>query len=121
MDKSLTLFYAIVFLVLGAAGVLVGGYGQTLFGLGLSGAHNAVHILSGLLAFAAFGIGEKACRVFLWFVLIGYGLLVLAAFFGFDPLIEILNLNLADYVLHIILAAIAGWRLAGHRRNHSHA
>ena len=92
---------------MGIVGALTGGHNHTLAGLGVNMPHNAVHILSGALALAAYWAGIRYARAFLWFLTGVYGLVVVGGFLQFDPIVTTLNLNAADNVLHTIIVAAA--------------
>ncbi len=67
-------------------------------------AHNIVHLLSGVLAFACGLAGDRAARVFC--IIFGsiYGLVALLGFGGVDWVVRALHLNEADNWLHICIA-----------------
>jgi ABC-type transport system involved in multi-copper enzyme maturation permease subunit len=110
----LALVIGVVFLLVGAVGFAVTGFGdltehdetQTLLGLAINPLHNIVHLVIGVLGISLWATSGGA-RTFGWLLLIGYG----AAFaYGLyvldDPEINYLNINDADNWLHLGSAVV---------------
>jgi ABC-type transport system involved in multi-copper enzyme maturation permease subunit len=115
----LALTIGVVYLLVGIAGFFVTGFDgfaehdheQTLLGFAINPLHNIVHLLIGLLGVIMWSTPGRA-RTFGWLLVIGYG----AAFvYGLiavnNPDINVLNINAADNVLHI-LSVVAGLVIA---------
>lgn len=107
MARLLSLIYGIIFLGIGIFGVLTGNHNHEMMSFGVNGAHHAVHILSGVLALAAYAGGEASSRGYLWFIGLTYGVVVVAGLLQIGPIVRLLNLNTNDNVLHLVLAGIA--------------
>lgn len=120
------LFGAVLTLVgiLGFAGVLVQTQGGESFLLGLFGitpVHNAIHLLTGLIglvagfyAGGAFGEEYNKYLGLVYIVVFVVGVIAVAA--GVSALVDLLNLNMADNVLHLVLGVVlagVGYGLGG--------
>ena len=108
-----------VYLLVGAAGFLVTGFDgfaehdhdQTLLGFAINPLHNIVHLLIGLLGVTMWSVPGRA-RVFGWLLVVGYGATFVYGLIAVNnPDINILNINAADNVLHI-LSALVGLAIA---------
>ncbi|MFI6424202.1 DUF4383 domain-containing protein [Promicromonospora sp. NPDC050880] len=108
-----------VYLVVGIAGFFVTGFsgfaehdhGQTLLGFAVNPLHNIVHIVIGLLGLALWSTPGRA-RTFGWLLAVGYGVTFVFGLFAVNnPGINIININAADNVLHV-LSALAGLAIA---------
>lgn len=105
MAKTFALVLGIVLLAVGVLGVLTGGHNHTLIIFGINATHNAVHILSGVVAIlAAFG-GEKYAKLYCLIFGAVYGLVTIAGFLSVAPAVSLLNLNMADNGLHLLISA----------------
>ena len=115
----LALIIGVVYLLVGIVGFAITGFDnwtehnhdQTLLGFAINPLHNVVHILIGLLGVLMWRTSGGA-RTYGWILAIGYG----AAFvYGLivvnNPDANLLNINGADNVLHIV-SAIAGLVIA---------
>ncbi|PZR52892.1 DUF4383 domain-containing protein [Xylanimonas oleitrophica] len=127
----IALVVGVVYLLVGLAGFAVTGFdgftehdhSQTLMGFAINPLHNIVHILIGVLGVTLWRTPSGA-RTYGWILAIGYG----AAFiYGLivvnNPDANILNINGADNVLHVLSAVvglvIALWpRREGSATNH---
>ena len=92
-----------VLLLVGILGLFVGS--GTLILFNVNHPHNAVHIVSGILGllagFAAEGAWAKTFnRVFG----VVYALVAIVGFAGVSSVVTLLNLNLADNILHTVIA-----------------
>lgn len=121
IHQWLALTIGAVYLLVGAAGFLVTGFDgfaehdheQTLLGFAVNPLHNVVHILIGLLGISMWSAPARA-RVFGWLLVAGYGATFVFGLIAVNnPDINILNINAADNVLHILSVgaglAIALW------------
>jgi hypothetical protein len=103
-----------VYLLVGAAGFLVTGFGgfaehdhdQTLLGFAVNPLHNIVHLLIGLLGLVTWSVPGRA-RVFGWLLVAGYGATFVYGLVAVNnPGINVLNINAADNVLHILSVVV---------------
>jgi ABC-type transport system involved in multi-copper enzyme maturation permease subunit len=119
VHQWLALIIGVVYLLVGVVGFFITGFdnwtehdhSQTLLGFAINPLHNVVHLLVGLLGVVLWRTSSGA-RTFGWILAIGYG----AAFvYGLivqnDPDLNVLNINAADNVLHLV-SAIAGLIIA---------
>ncbi len=119
VHQWLALVIGVVYLLVGLAGFAVTGFdgwtehdhSQTLLGFAINPLHNVVHLLIGLLGVLLWRTSGGA-RTFGWILAVGYG----AAFvYGLivqdNPDLNVLNINAADNVLHV-LSAVAGLVIA---------
>lgn len=115
----LALAIGAVYLVIGIVGFLITGFDgftehdedQTLLGFAINPLHNVVHLLIGLLGVVLWRTRGGA-RTFGWILVVGYGL---ASIYGLivadNPEADLLNINGADNVLHIV-STLAGLAIA---------
>jgi len=133
--QYLALVIGVVYLLVGVVGFAITGFddwtmhdhSQTLLGFAINPLHNVVHLLIGLLGVLLWSRSASA-RTYGWILAIGYG----AAFvYGLivvnNPDANLLNINGADNVLHIVSAvagvAVALWparKPATENRRHPH-
>ncbi|MEN5072319.1 DUF4383 domain-containing protein [Isoptericola cucumis] len=115
VHQYLALVIGVVYLLVGAVGFAVTGFddwtvhdhSQTLLGFAINPLHNVVHLVIGLLGVLLWSRSASA-RTYGWVLAVGYG----AAFvYGLivvnDPEANVLNINGADNVLHVV-SAVAG-------------
>lgn len=110
----IALVVALFFLVLGIVGFAVTGLDgftehdgdQTLLGFALNPLHNVVHLAIGLIGLALWSTPQRA-RAFGWVLFVGYGATFLYGLMvDTDSESNILNLNAADNVLHVVSAVV---------------
>ncbi len=115
----LALIIGVVYLLVGLAGFLVTGFdgftehdhSQTLLGFAVNPLHNIVHILIGILGISMWRKSDSA-RTFGWILFVVYGAtFVYGLIVANNENANILNINGADNVLHI-LSALAGLAIA---------
>jgi hypothetical protein len=117
----LALAVGVIYLLIGVIGFFVTGVNdffehdpdRTLLGFAINPMHNLVHVLTGLLGVFLW-MTRRGARIYGWFLLAAYGAVVIYGFIVMNnPDWDILNLNAADMVLHIVTAlvglAIALW------------
>jgi hypothetical protein len=108
MIKTLAWVFGIVFLAVGVLGYVPGitQDGMLLGIFEVDGLHNIIHILSGLAAVAA-AYGLYAPR--LYFQVFGavYGLVAVLGFVQGDTVMGLIMVNMADNLLHVVIAAAA--------------
>lgn len=115
----LALAIGVIYLLIGIVGFFITGFDnftehnedQTLLGFAINPLHNVVHLLIGLLGVVLWA-SRAGARAYGWILAIGYGA---AAIYGLvvvnNPDADILNINAADNVLHIV-SALAGLAIA---------
>jgi hypothetical protein len=72
----------------------------------VNAAHNVVHLISGIAALACGLAGEKPARVFCLVFGAVYALVAILGFLNVPAVNELLHLNDADDVLHLLIAAV---------------
>ena len=111
MVQRLAWVFGIVFLAIGVLGYVPGiTSGGLLLGIFMvDGVHNVIHLLSGILAIAAaWGSGSYARLYFKVFGVV-YGLVTVVGFLQGDSVLGLFMVNMADNVLHLVIAAAALW------------
>ena len=110
----LALVIAVVYLAIGVIGFFVTGFDgfaehdhdQHLLGFTINPLHNIVHLAIGLLGVLLWRTSRGA-RTFGWILAIGYGaVFVYGLIVQGDADRDILNINTADNVLHIVTAIV---------------
>jgi hypothetical protein len=109
MVKSFTLILGVVLLAVGIWGWVTGAHDHILVVFGINMAHNLVHILSGAVALVAGLKDEKSAKLYCLVFGAVYGLVAIAGFLNVAPAVTLLNLNMADNVLHVAIAAACLW------------
>lgn len=101
LQKPIALGAGVLLTLLGAAGFFSG---SSVLGLGTNPLHNGVHLFSGLLGLLAFWQGWSMTynRVFGIF----YLLVALLGFVAFGFMLQVLNVNTAVNLLHLVLGTI---------------
>lgn len=105
MAKTYTLILGAVLLLIGIMGYVKGG--TEMYGFGLTPTHNLIHVLTGAAAIASALAGMKFTR---WFCLLFgaiYGLVAIAGFLNVPTIVQMLNLTMADNILHLVVALSA--------------
>jgi len=92
-----------VFIILAIWGLLSG---TNVLMFHVNPAHNAVHLLTGIIALSCGFRGERASWVFAVVFGIVYGLVALLGFGGAEPVVSLLHLNQADNWLHLGIAVM---------------
>jgi hypothetical protein len=110
MHKKLSLLFGIIFLTVGILGFVPGiTRDEHLLGIfHVNAAHNAVHILTGLIALMTGLAGEHAATLF--FRIFGgvYGLVAILGFvYGDRPILGLISNNAADTWLHVGIAVVS--------------
>ena len=101
--KLFTGVFGAVYLAVGLLGFLITGASQDshqLLGLfDINAAHNAVHVLIGVTALAAFAYGESISRIYAGILAAVLAVVALAGFLP-QPFLGILPIGGADVLLH---------------------
>jgi hypothetical protein len=110
MHKKLSLLFGVVFLAIGILG-FVPGITRVEHMLGIfhvNAAHNAVHILTGLIALMAGLASEHAATLFFRIFGVVYGLVAILGFaYGDQPIFGLISNNVADTWLHVGVATVS--------------
>ena len=109
MAKRFSLLLGVILLAVGLVGSFTGGHAHNFVIFGINFAHNVVHILSGILALLAAQAGERYAKLYCLAFGIVYGLVAIGGFLNVAALVELLNLNAADNLLHLVIAAACLW------------
>ena len=110
MTKTLALLFGAVFVLVGILGFIPAvAPNEHLLGIfHVNAAHNAVHLLSGIVALICGFAGERAAILFFRIFGIVYGLIAILGLVGGDqPILGIISNNMADVWLHIAIAAVS--------------
>jgi len=110
MLKRICILFGIIFIAVGVLGFVPGVTdGEHLLGIfHVNAAHNAVHILSGIVALIAGSAGNHAARIFFRVFGLIYGLVAVLGFvYGNQPILGIISNNMADTWLHVAIAAVS--------------
>jgi hypothetical protein len=110
MTKTLALLFGAVFVLVGILGFIPAvAPNEHLLGVfHVNAAHNAVHLLSGIVALICGLAGERAAILFFRIFGIVYGLVAILGLVGGDqPILGIISNNMADVWLHIAIAAVS--------------
>lgn len=104
MDKTIVTILGIVFVVIG----VLGFFNDPLLGIfDVDGTHNVIHLLSGVLALGAVGMGMDATRTYAKVFGVVYGLVAVLGFLmPGDMILGLFASNIADDVLHVVLAVV---------------
>ncbi|RBY75532.1 DUF4383 domain-containing protein [Geodermatophilus sp. TF02-6] len=115
--QTLSLVFGVVYLLVGLAGFFVTGgnffgmdHSHSLLGFHVNGLHNVAHVLVGVLGIVLSRTLAGA-RTYGWLLGVAYGALFVYGLFAAGESWDVLNINAADNVLHI-LSAIVGFGIA---------
>jgi len=105
MARPFCTLLGIVLLCVGLWGLVTGAHAHELVVFGINGNHNLVHVLSGILGIIAAFAGRGAAKTFCLVFGAIYGVVAVAGLVNISAVVELLNLNLADNLLHGGIAA----------------
>ena len=108
MLKKIGLAFGVIFVLVGLAGYVpaLTPDGKLLGVFAVNGAHNLVHILTGVIAVAIALASPANMAAFFKIFGVVYGLVAVLGFFAGDqPLLGIIAHNMADMWLHVVIAA----------------
>lgn len=123
MIKRIAFAFGVIFVLVGIMGFIPevtppageGDQGHLLSVFAVDPVHNAVHLLTGLVAVAVSFASETACRMYFRVFGVVYALVALLGFgYGNAPLVGIMANNLPDAALHAVIAAAALFLGFGH-------
>ena len=109
MLQKLAWIFGIVLLAIGILGFVPGitSDGMLLGIFQVDALHNVIHLLSGALAIgAAMGAGAYARLYFQVFGVV-YALVTVVGFVQVDTVLGFITVNMADNLLHVLIAAVA--------------
>lgn len=109
MVTTLAKVFGVVFILIGILGFIPGitSDGHLLGIFEVDAVHNIIHLLTGIIAFAV-ASSVHGSRVFFKVFGIIYALVMILGFVTGDVL-GLIHVNLADNVLHLIIAVVALW------------
>ncbi|MBI3255987.1 MAG: DUF4383 domain-containing protein [Candidatus Andersenbacteria bacterium] len=110
MLTTLANVFGVVLLLVGILGFIPGiTTDQMLLGIfHVNGLHNIVHLVSGAAGLWAAKSGMKAAKMYFQVFGVIYALVtVLGFFYGNDAILGIVSNNMADTVLHLVIAVVA--------------
>jgi hypothetical protein len=110
MRKTLALLFGTVFVLVGILGFIPAvAPNEHLLGIfHVNAAHNAVHLLTGIVAIICGLASEHAAILFFRIFGIVYGLVAVLGLVGGErPILGVLSNNMADVWLHIVIAAVS--------------
>lgn len=109
MAKKFSLVLGVVLLLVGIWGLATGRHPHNLIIFGINAAHNWVHIVSGVVALIAAWAGERYAKFYCLVFSGVYGIVTLGGLFQVDRLVRLLNLNMADNILHLAITVGCFW------------
>ncbi|MBI5456272.1 DUF4383 domain-containing protein [Candidatus Kaiserbacteria bacterium] len=108
MIQTLAWVFGGVFTLVGILGFVPGitTDGHLLGIFGVDTLHNMIHLVSGLAALAA-AWGMWSARLYFQVFGVVYGLVTVVGFLQGDTVLGLIGVNMADNVLHLVIAAVA--------------
>jgi len=111
MLKKVAIAFGVVMLLVGVLGFIPGITTSDDLLLGIfkvNAIHNIIHLLTGAVALYVGLTSYKSSRVYFQIFGIVYALVaILGFFYGDGDILGIVSSNLADTILHIVIAAVA--------------
>lgn len=110
MVKKAAIVFGVVFLLVGVLGFVpaLNPDGNLLGLFHVNLLHNLVHLASGVVALLAGLYGAKAARLYFQVFGVVYGLVAVLGFvYGDNAILGLVANNLADTLLHVLIAAAA--------------
>lgn len=107
--KRIAVIFGVIFVVVGVLGWVppLNPGGKLLGFFDVNGAHNLVHLATGIIAIIAGMMSDKASKTFFQVFGVIYALVAVLGFFtGDQPLLGIVSNNTADTCLHVVIAAV---------------
>lgn len=110
MLQKLSMIFGVVLLLVGVLGFVPGittnGYLLSIFHI--NAMHNIIHLVSGAVALWAGMTSAKAAKMYFQVFGVIYGLVTILGFFaGEELLLGLVANNMADVILHLVIAAVA--------------
>lgn len=112
MLKTVAIIFGVIFILIGILGFVpsLTPEGKLLGIFMVNGAHNLVHLLTGVVAILCGLASERASKLF--FIIFGviYGLVTILGFVqGTGMLLGLIAINPADNWLHLAITAVSLW------------
>ncbi len=103
--------FGIVLVLIGILGFIPGvtSNGMLLGIFQVSAVHNIIHLLTGIIALMVSKKGEHAARTFFKVFGVIYLLVLIIGMVQGDTVLGLFGVNMADHLLHLIIAALALW------------
>jgi hypothetical protein len=108
--KRIAVIFGVIFVVAGVLGWVppLNPGGKLLGIFDVNGAHNVVHLATGIIGIIVGMMSEKASKTYFQIFGVVYALVAVLGFFmGNQPLLGIVSNNAADSVLHVVIAVVA--------------
>ncbi len=109
MAKGFSVLLGIVLFGVGLWGTFTGGHDHLLLMFGVNATHNLVHLVSGALALMAAVAGMRYAKLFCLAFGAVYATVAVAGFANVAPMVQALNLNNADNLLHAGIGVVCLW------------
>lgn len=103
--KGFLLLLGTALLGVGIWGMVIGGHNHELIVFGVNANHNSVHTLSGAMALVAAMSSQKYAKIYCLIFGAIYGVVTVAGFLNVSEVVQLLNLNQADNLLHLAISA----------------
>lgn len=110
MLSKIAIIFGIIMLIVGVLGFVpdAAPHGYLLGLFHINPPHNLIHILTGAISLYCGFSGRKASRIFFQVFGIVYGIVaILGFFYGTSPILGFIANNMADNILHVVIALIA--------------
>jgi hypothetical protein len=107
--KRIAVIFGVIFVVAGVLGWVppLNPGGKLLGIFDVNGAHNLVHLATGIIAIIVGVTSDKASKTFFQIFGVIYALVAVLGFFiGDQPLLGIVSNNTADTWLHVVIAVV---------------
>lgn len=106
MLKNVVLVVSVVFVLVG----LLGFFNDPVLGVfEVDAVHNWVHLLTGVIGLVMAFMGEGNAKMFAKVFGVVYALVTIVGFVQGDSVLGIFAVNMADNVLHLVLAVVLLW------------
>jgi hypothetical protein len=112
MMQKLAWVFGIVFILVGVLGFVpaLTSDGQLLGVFMVDGVHNIIHLLSGILAIAAaWWMSGAYTRLYFQVFGVVYAIVTIVGFLQGDTVLGLIMVNMADNLLHLVIAVVALW------------
>ncbi|MDP3685764.1 MAG: DUF4383 domain-containing protein [bacterium] len=106
MAKTWTWVLGVVLTIVGIWGYLTDS-GSILGIFAVDGTHNLIHLVSGIVGILAALGGEKYSKTYLQVFGVIYALVFILGLFGGGQVLGLFVTNMADNILHLVIAAVA--------------
>jgi hypothetical protein len=110
MLQKLSMVFGVIFLLIGILGFVPGitTDGHLLGIFHVNALHNIIHLVSGAVALWAGMTSAKASKMYFQIFGVIYAVVTVLGFLsGDDPILGLVANNMADVILHLVIAAVA--------------